>query len=300
MSSKVEEVVRDAEELGADAKDIISEILKQDKIGVMEQAEEKQSAEYLEIQLLVDGMMSAEGLKIEMHRNGQGEVDMDDFVKNNRTIRLLRTNRELVRYELKKRGVDRVSYVGNRISGVFTIQTGRFSFEMPAWKALCDDRLSKIRSDISDSVDCFLRAILGKNHDCVDVKKDVNQALSYKDIWDVMRTVNLHYADMLDFSKHEWDIYFAFQAVISNAIYHDADIAVETVRVKEYLQNYEDILNVLNNASNLSVCRNGYMWYLSQLGKYDSFGELISQMADVAMEGWLPDDYGKAWGMESI
>lgn len=309
MSSEIKEVMRRAEELGVDVKDLISAMLRQDGTDIMDligrEVEngrnlglsadhvfhklsdlfgEEQIATYLGVQSLVDGIMSPDGLKIDMGFHFEGL----DFLK---------TNRELIHCELKRRGVKEVGYVSNSKLGIFTIQTGECVYEMPAWYDLYDDKQSEIMGVIHDSLEEFLRDNLGEGYECVDIRKEVDQALAYKDIWDV-----LHNEDTSGFSKHEWDIYFAFRIAVNAPIYYfNAGIERELVRLYEYwYQNYEDILNVLNAASNLSVYRDGCVGYLSQLGEYDSFGELICQMADAAMEDW--HDYGRdeIWGTEYI
>ncbi len=309
MSSEIKEVMRRAEELGVDVKDLISAMLRQDGTDIMDligrEVEngrnlglsadhvfhklsglfgEEQIATYLEVQSLVDSMMSYNGLEIDMGFHFDGL----DFLK---------TNRELIHYELKRRGVKEVGYVSNSKLGIFAIQTGGCVYEMSAWEDMHCAYRSEITDAICDSLERFLCDILGEDYECMDIGKEIDQALSYKDIWDV-----LHNEDTSGFSKHEWDIYFAFRIAVNAPIYYFNDgIERELVRLYEYwYQNYEDILNVLNDASNLSVYRDGYVGYLSQLGEYDSFGELICQMADAAMEDW--HDYGGAeiWGTEYI
>lgn len=295
MSGKVEDVIRRAEELGVDAKDLIPAMLKRDKTGIMEQFEEKQIAVHLEIQSLVDRMMSEKGLEIEM-KDERGKVDVDDFMKNNHTIRLLRTNRELVRYELKKRGVTKVAYVRDIKSGIFTIQAGVECFEIYSWDDIYCDAESKSKDDISALVSRTLCEILEWDYECMDVRNEVDNALAHKDIWDVLNN-----GDMSNYRKHEFDIYFASQAVMGNPMYCDADVAVEIGRLCKYRnQNYENILRVLEGKPASFGHHHDYLEHFIRFGDYNSFDELINQMTESVMQDWLDYNGYNVYGMEDI
>lgn len=250
-------------------KEVSAELAYEDLLKVVS---EEQLYNYIEAQKFVDAIMSSDGLNV------YNEVDFLIEIK------------EFVRLELKNRGVKEVSYVWNRDSGVLTIQVAECAMEMEAW----DDAYCEHRSEFYES---FYEGIIEEmlSSDCevlldeISVEEEIDTALAYRDIRKVLSS-----KDTSSFSKHEFDIYFAFQAVIGNVIYYDDDIAVETVRLTEYWYGgHESILDTLENLRLDYVC-------IGDFSDCDSFGELLSELADWYMEDW--DIYGEHlwWGTEDI
>ena len=228
---------------------------------------EEQMYTYIRIQEIVNEIISDEGFEICL------DFDWD-------ALEILNSNRDAIKQELKNRGVESVGYVENNVSGVVTIQKAGCAMDMPAWSDMYGEKESQF-------YDYFYNSILSNLEDAifngttegmvVDIEQTANEALTYKDIYRVLNS-----EDTTGFSKHDFDIYFAYKAVTGDVIYYDDDIAVEVMRVYDYLyRDYEKILEAFERIN--SDC---YSYELS-LNEYDSVNELAYKKAEGKMEDWF-------------
>lgn len=222
---------------------------------------------YIRIQEIVNEITSDEGLEICL------DFDWD-------ALEILKANRDAIKQELKNRGVKSVGYVENNISGVVTVQAATYAMEMTAWSDMYGEKESQF-------YDYFYNSILSNLEDTifiefteeivVDVEQTANEALTYKDIYRVLNS-----EDTTGFSKHDFDIYFAYKAVTGDVIYYDDDIAVEVMRVYDYLyREYEKLLEAFEHIN--SDCYS----YNFSLSEYSSVEELAYKKAEGKMEDWF-------------
>lgn len=238
---------------------------------LLEVVSEEQLYNYIEAQKFVDAIMSEDGLMLDTY------ISLDYLEKVE----------ELVRLELRNRGVKEVSYVCDSDSGVLAIQAIECAVEMRGW----DDIYCEKRSKFYDS---FYEGIIEEilSSDCevlldeISVEKEINTALAYRDIRKVLSS-----KDISSFSKHEFDIYFALQAVTGNVIYYDKDIATETVRLTEYwYAGYECLLDILErlNADRFD--------YSVDITEYSSLADLVDAKTERRLEDWYCYDCDCSWG----
>ena len=153
---------------------------------------------YIRIQEIVNEITSDEGLEICL------DFDWD-------ALEILRANRDAIKQELKNRGVKSVGYVGNNVSGVVTIQATDSAMEMPAWSDMYGEKESQFYEYFYDSILSNLEDAIFKcttEGMVVDIEQTADEALTYKDIYRVLNS-----EDTAGFSKHDFDIYFAYKAV---------------------------------------------------------------------------------------
>ena len=229
---------------------------------LMSMVTEEQLDTYIKVLEYVDDIMSEEGL----------ELDMSDVYTFDIEIDFLKTNRELVKQELKSRGVEMVGNVENRVSGGVTLKADVFAQEMPAWDDMYSEKLAQFSDEIYEVMFDKIWNIIPD----FDAEEAVDKALAYKDVYKV-----LHSDDMSGFSKHELDIYFAYKAVTGDVIYYSDDIAAEVMRLYDYLYNdYEEFLENLNDISSSMYCE-------LSIDEYDTFSEMIDKYVDNEMENWF-------------
>lgn len=222
---------------------------------------------YIRIQEIVNEITSDEGLEICL------DFDLDE-------LEILKANRDAIKQELKNRGVESVGYVENNISGVVTVQTATSAMEMTAWSDMYGEKESQFYEYFYDSILYSLEDAIFKESTegiVVDGEQIGNEALAYKDIYRVLNS-----EDTAGFSKHDFDIYFAYKAVTGDVIYYDDDIAVEVMRVYDYLYgDYEKLIEVFE------AINSDYFSYNFSLNEYDSVNELAHKKAEGEMEDWF-------------
>lgn len=222
---------------------------------------------YIRIQEIVNEITSDEGLEICL------DFDLDE-------LEILKANRDAIKQELKNRGVESVGYVENNISGVVTVQVATSAMEMTAWSDMYGEKESQFYEYFYDSILYSLEDAIFKESTegiVVDGEQIGNEALAYKDIYRVLNS-----EDTAGFSKHDFDIYFAYKAVTGDVIYYDDDIAVEVMRVYDYLYgDYEKLIEVFE------AINSDYFSYNFSLNEYDSVNELAHKKAEGEMEDWF-------------
>lgn len=222
---------------------------------------------YIRIQEIVNEITSDEGLEICL------DFDLDE-------LEILKANRDAIKQELKNRGVESVGYVENNISGVVTVQVATSAMEMTAWSDMYGEKESQFYEHFYDSILYSLEDAIFKESTegiVVDGEQIGNEALAYKDIYRVLNS-----EDTAGFSKHDFDIYFAYKAVTGDVIYYDDDIAVEVMRVYDYLYgDYEKLIEVFE------AINSDYFSYNFSLNEYDSVNELAHKKAEGEMEDWF-------------
>lgn len=222
---------------------------------------------YIRIQEIVNEITSDEGLEICL------DFDLDE-------LEILKANRDAIKQELKNRGVESVGYVENNISGVVTVQAATSAMEMTAWSDMYGEKESQFYEYFYDSILYSLEDAIFKESTegiVVDGEQIGNEALAYKDIYRVLNS-----EDTAGFSKHDFDIYFAYKAVTGDVIYYDDDIAVEVMRVYDYLYgDYEKLIEVFE------AINSDYFSYNFSLNEYDSVNELAHKKAEGEMEDWF-------------
>ena len=222
---------------------------------------------YIRIQEIVNEITSDEGLEICL------DFDLDE-------LEILKANRDAIKQELKNRGVEYVGYVENNVSGVFTVQAATSAMEMSAWEDIWGEKESQFYEYFYDSILSNLEDAIFKcttEGMVIDIEQTADEALTYKDIYRVLNS-----EDTAGFSKHDFDIYFAYKAVTGDVIYYDDDIAVEVMRVYDYLyRDYEKILEAFEHIN--SDC---YSCNFS-LSEYSSVDELAYKKAEGKMEDWF-------------
>lgn len=286
MNHEMRRVIEDVREAGVSVRELISAMMEMDKSyaydfiteeivrciqsgasaefafsKLLDFVSEEQIDTYIKVQKYVDAIMSVDGL----------EIITED-------IEFIEEMEEPIRLELKNRGVKYVSYVLDSIDGVVTIKDTDDAMEMRAW----DDMYCKVESKFYNSFyedikDGMAEECCYEEFGCcveLDVENEVDDALAYRDIHEVLSS-----KDTSGFSKHEFDIYFAYQAVMGNIMYYDEDVAVEAVRLTEYWYGgYEYILDALERLD-----RHDYEVGIDECA---SFNELIIKKAECRMEDW--------------
>lgn len=125
------------------------------------------------------------------------------------------------------------------------------------WYRSIDDaiKLNKERNRDVDNVFLYLSELFGVDrlkvfldlqnitsiHDYVAdtfniSREELTDILSYQDIYEELKSVSL------DKSKHNYDIYFANQALVGNTIYYDNDIATQLNRLYYYFYQEYDVI----------------------------------------------------------
>ena len=273
-SSYVFETIRRNIEMGrqsgADADFVYSKL--------MSMVTEEQLGTYIKVQEYVDDIMSEDGLEL--------DLVYDDYFGAG--IDFLNVNRELVEQELKNRGVKQVGSVTNKLSGVVALKADVFAQEMPAWHDMLDEAESQFYEYFYDSIlnsleDAIFKCIT--EGVVIDIEQTADEALTYKDIYKV-----LHSEEISGFSKHELDIYFAYRAVTGDAVYYSDDIAVEVVRIYNYLyRDYEKILEAFEHINS------DYYSHNFSLNEYDSISELAHLKSEGKIEDWISYSGDCSW-----
>lgn len=177
---------------------------------------------YIRIQEIVNEITSDEGLEICL------DFDLDE-------LEILKANRDAIKQELKNRGVEYVGYVENNVSGVVTVQAATSAMEMSAWEDIWGEKESQFYEYFYDSILSNLEDAIFKcttEGMVIDIEQTADEALTYKDIYRVLNS-----EDTAGFSKHDFDIYFAYKAVTGDVIYYDDDIEFLIIVDEEHSNN---------------------------------------------------------------
>ena len=303
MNKKVQELLDYAREEGLSLQELLTDIVKTDdsyafmtiekemELGRQNGADadfvydkllsvvsEEQMYTYIRIQEIVNEIISDEGLEICL------DFDLDE-------LEILKANRDVIKQELKNRGVKSVGYVENNVSGVVAIQATDSAMDMSAWSDMYGEKESQFYEYFYDSILYSLEDAIFKDTTegmVVDIEQTADEALTYKDIYRVLNS-----EDTAGFSKHDFDIYFAYKAVTGDVIYYDDDIAVEVMRVYNYLyRDYEKLLETFERINS------DYYSYNFSFNEYDSVNELAYKKAEGERDDWL--SYNCDCGWETI
>lgn len=217
---------------------------------------------YVQVGKFVNSLAAGVVLEVEMFPDSK--FVLDDSLKV--ALEFAKKHKNFVEGLLKDRGVYSVGVVYNAFSDVLTLYGNHDEIvDTPAWQDYFDDMYDYFTASFYDWLeDVFTYELSIEYEDIVDLFKT---AFAYTDIYDVL---NSH--DTAHFNKHEFDIYFAYKAIMGDIFYVDDDVITEILRLYDYLYGgFEGVLNYIgewkavNSFGNVDVDEFIDSWVMQQI-----------------------------------
>lgn len=183
------------------------------------------------------------------------------------------SNKDLVNHELKNRGITDIVIITNYVDDIVNISVG------DTWMDTCafNEYYCSMYAKLEDAFDFAIDKALYETNDVQDaLDVDLEKLKQY---WDIYKALNNY--DSIKKKTHEWDIFFANEAISGRAVYLTDEVVTEIYRLYEYFyDNYQEAFDRIEAA-----VRGIYNSY--SLANFDSFDELKCTIIDAQWEKWF-------------
>lgn len=214
---------------------------------------------YINVNSYVDEIITDKGLTFSTYYN----YDYDYYM----------SNKDLVNHELKNRGIKDISIITNYVDNSVSIFAGDDWVDTWVW----DEYYCSVCADFANKFDFAIDRALYETNDVQDAL--VVDLEKLKQYWDIYKALNNY--DSIKKKTHEWDIFFANEAISGRAVYLTDEVVTEIYRLYEYFyDNYQEAFDRIEAAVR------GIYWSYS-LADFDSFDELKCDIIDALWEDWF-------------